>query len=425
MKLAHVTQIAVFYAPAEDRRVKVGRLALKSREILFEYDRQFLATKLELSPFKLPLQSGVVRGDPATLDGLMGVFDDSLPDGWGRLLIDRLAVQHGLTSASLTPLDRLAHVGSRSMGALVYEPEEPLDEPHVVTLAALAKEVEAVLSDASGADLERLIALGGSPKGARPKLLVQIAPNGDIHFGARRIEEGFSAWLVKFPAPTDDRHIASLEHAYFLMARAAGLDVPATRLLGRTKRRPPAFAIERFDRSGPNRIHMHTFGGLLQVPAAYSAFDYRDLLQLTRDLTVNEAAVAEMFRRACFNVFAHNRDDHTRNFAFLMNEQGAWTPSPAYDLTFSDGPGGEHTLLVAGEGKNPTAAHLRTLAKEMEVKKASQILEKVRDAVSGFHHFADEAGVPAKLRSRFEGVLAKMIAASNRMTSAPTRRRTE
>lgn len=413
MKLTHVTQVTVFYAPAEDRRIKVGRLALKSREILFEYDPHFLATKLELSPFKLPLQAGVVRGDPATLDGLMGVFDDSLPDGWGRLLIDRLAVQHGLSAASLTPLDRLVHVGSRSMGALVYEPETTLDEPQVVTLAELGREVEAVLTDAKGGDLQRLVALGGSPKGARPKLLVQIARNGDMHFGARRIGEGFTAWLVKFPAPTDDRHMASLEHAYFLMARAAGLEVPATQLLGRTKRSPGVFAIERFDRKGPKRIHMHTFGGLLQVPVAYPAFDYRDLLQLTRELTVNEAAVAEMFRRTCFNVFAHNRDDHTRNFAFLMNEQGAWVPSPAYDLTFSDGPAGEHTLLVAGEGKTPTTAHLRTLAKQMEVKKASPILEKVRGAVSNFRHFADEAGVPTKLRSRIERVLAKLTGASS------------
>jgi serine/threonine-protein kinase HipA len=408
VKLAHVSQVAVFYAPAEDRRIKVGRLALKSRQILFEYDSRFLATKLELSPFKLPLQGGVVTGDPATLDGLMGVFDDSLPDGWGRLLIDRLAVQHGLTAASLTPLDRLVHVGARSMGALVYEPEQPLDEPQIVTLAALAKDVEAVLTNAKVLDLERLIALGGSPKGARPKVLVQIAPNGDLHFGARRIKDDFTAWLVKFPTQTDDRHIASLEHAYFLMARAAGLDVPATQLLGRTTRSPGVFAIERFDRRGSERIHTHTFGGLLQVPPAYSAFDYRDLLQLTRDLTVNEAAVGEMFRRACFNVFAHNRDDHTRNFAFLMDEDGAWSPSPAYDLTFSDGPGGEHTLLVAGEGKNPTAAHLRTLAKELEVKKAPQILEKVRDKVSEFRRFADEAGVPAKLRNSVEPVLAKM-----------------
>ena len=245
----------------------------------------------------------------------MGVFDDSLPGGWGKLLIDRRAAELGLSAGALTPLDRLALVGSRSMGALVYEPETVLDDPTTVRLSELAKEAEAVLRDASGPNLETLIAVGGSPKGARPKVPIQLAANGEVHFGARNIEPGFTAWLLKFPAREDPPHSAALEHAYFLMAEAAGLDVPKTQLLGKTARRPGYFAIERFDRRGTTRIHTHTLGGLLHLPAAYPALDYIDLLKVTRDLTRSEAAVAQMFRRACFNVFAHNRDDHSRNFA--------------------------------------------------------------------------------------------------------------
>lgn len=407
MKLEHIEQVAVFYEPAAARRKRVGRLARKQRQILFEYDAAFLGAKLELSPFRLRLTPGVVVGQPDVFEGLMGVFEDSLPDGWGRLLIDRRAAELGISGGSLTPLDRLTVVGSRSMGALIYEPEIELDDPAVVRLSELAKDVDKVMRNAESADLERLIAVGGSPKGARPKVLIQLAPDGDVRFGAKDIQPGFTAWLVKFPAREDDPHSAPLEHAYFLMAKAAGLDVPRTQLLGKTKRGPGYFAIERFDRDGTTRIHTHTLGGLLHLPYGYAALDYRDLLKVTRELTRNEAAVAEMFRRACFNVFAHNRDDHSRNFAFLMDEQGAWRPSPAYDLTFASGPGGEHTMLVAGEGRAPGVAHLRALAAQVDLRHSTRIIDEVRAAIGRFKRFADKAGVPARLRENTARALAR------------------
>jgi serine/threonine-protein kinase HipA len=409
VKLQHVEQVAVFYEPAPDRRKRVGRLALKRRQILFEYDASFLGSKLELSPLHLRLTPDVVVG-PAVFEGLMGVFEDSLPDGWGRLLIDRRAAELGLSGGSLTPLDRLTVVGARAMGALVYEPELALDDPAAVKLSELAKQADLVMREAGGADLERLIALGGSPKGARPKVLIQLAPDGSVQFGAKAIQPGCTAWLVKFPARDDDPHSAALEHAYCLMAKAAGIDVPETRLLGKTKRSPGFFAIERFDREGATRIHTHTLGGLLQLPHGYTALDYRDLLQVTRELTRSEAAVAEMFRRACFNVFAHNRDDHSRNFAFLMNEQGTWRPSPAYDLTFAQGPGGEHTMLVAGEGLAPGSSHLTAVAAQAGLKHASKIIDEARAAIARFKRFADKAEVPARLRDR----TAKALAAARR-----------
>lgn len=398
MKLEQVEQVAIYYEPEQGRRMKVGRLALKARQILFQYDPAFLGSKLELSPVKLRLSPDVVVGSPDVLDGLMGVFDDSLPDGWGRLLIDRRAAELGLSGSSLTPLDRLTLVGARSMGALIYEPEIALDEPVVVKLSELAHETETVLEGNSGADLERLIAVGGSPKGARPKVLIQLSRTGELHFGAKTIRPGFTAWLVKFVSRDDDPHSASLEHSYFLMAKAAGINVPQTQLLGRTKRNPGYFAIERFDRVGTMRRHMHTLGGLLHLPHGYAALDYLDLLRVTRQLTRDESAVAEMFRRACFNVFARNRDDHTRNFAFLMDERGTWQPSPAYDLTFANGPGGEHTMLIAREGRAPDREHLLKLAKESDLRHAGTIVDEVRDAVDRFKEFAEQADVPARLR---------------------------
>lgn len=401
MTLQPIQQLAVYYEVSETERLRVGRLARKDREILFEYDTSFLASGLELSPLHLPLRPGVFVGPPAPFDGLMGVFDDSLPDGWGRLLIDRRAAELGISHTALTSLERLALVGSRSMGALTYEPEAAFDEPTVIALSRIAAETERVLAGTKTTALDALIALGGSPKGARPKVLIQIAPNGDVIAGARDIRPGHRAWLVKFPAPGDERHAGPLEHAYFLMANAAGIVVPRTQLLGRTTRKPGYFAIERFDRVGTSRVHMHTVGGLLHLPFGYGALDYTDLLKLVRQLTRDEAAVAEMFRRACFNVLAHNRDDHSRNFAFLMDRSGAWTQSPAYDLTLTEGPGGEHTTLVAGEGRAPTSGHLRKVADAADLKPrtAAAIIEEVRGVVARFGEFADEAGVPARLRS--------------------------
>ena len=410
MKLKPVDQLVVFYEPEQGRRIKVGRLARdRQRRILFEYDAAFLGSNLELSPFTLSLRPGVIQG-PGALDGLMGVFDDSLPDGWGKLLIDRRAAELELSPSSLSPLDRLTLVGARAMGALVYEPETAIEDPTIVKLSELAKETEIVLQGASGPDLERLIAVGGSPQGARPKVLIQLSPNGEVHFGARNIEPGFTAWLVKFRGPRDDASSAALEHSYFLMAKAAGLDVPRTQVLGKTTRNPGYFAIERFDRMGPVRRHTHTVGGLLDHPHDYKAFDYRDLLKITRRLTRDEAAVTEMFRRACVNVLGRNRDDHTRNFAFVMDEQGVWRASPAYDLTFADGPGGEHSMLICGEGKEPQREHLIRLGEEGDLKRPGAIIDEVRAAIDDFKGFADEAGVPPKRRD----AVAKALGISKR-----------
>jgi serine/threonine-protein kinase HipA len=397
-----VTRLTVSYEPEEGRRVVVGRLLRQGHGVLFEYDAGFIARGLSLSPFKLPLRSGVFRGEPSRFDGLMGLFDDSLPDGWGRLLIDRRARQQGYSAAQLGPLDRLSLVGSRAMGALVYEPEQAVAPPTVVKLKQLEQEIAMVLSDTESPDFERLFAIGGSPHGARPKALVQIDAKGALHAGESRALPGCTAWLVKFRAKGDGADSAAVEHAYFLMARAAGVDVPETRLLGRA---PGYFAVRRFDRDGARKTHQLTLAGLLDAPHTFPSVTYDDLLLATRRLVRAEPAVAELFRRACFNVLAHNRDDHSKNFSFLMSERGAWTVSPAYDLSYSDGPGGEHWMLVAGEGANPGRANLEALGRASDLKRPKPIIDEVRAAVDRFASFADEAGVPLKTRERIAKVL--------------------
>jgi serine/threonine-protein kinase HipA len=342
MSFRPTERLTVSYEPEEGRRLTVGRLARKRHEILFEYDAAFLKLGLQLSPFKLPLREGVTVGDPSLFDGLMGVFDDSLPDGWGRLLIDRRAAKAGIAPRQMGPLDRLALIGARSMGALVYEPSVGLTPPSVVSLPDISADAQAVVRDAKVTDLDRLVALGGSPQGARPKVLVQLSADGTVTYGSTQAIAGASAWLVKFRSAVDAPHVATLEYAYMKMAKAAGIDVPHTRMLCRTRGEPGYFATQRFDRDGKRKHHMLTLAGLLDAPHTRPTLTYQQLLEVTRALTSDETAVAEMFRRACFNVFAHNRDDHTRNFAFLMSDRGQWRPAPAYDITFSTGPAGEH-----------------------------------------------------------------------------------
>lgn len=409
MSFTPVTRLAVFYEPEAGRRWRVGRLLRQRRELFFEFDASFCATGLELSPFKLPLKAGVFRGDPTRFEGLMGLFDDSLPDGWGRLLLDRRARQHGYSAAQLGPLDRLSLVGRHAVGALVYEPEQTLEQPTVVRLAALEEEISTALADGPRADFERLFVIGGSPHGARPKALVQLDDRGVLHVGVAHALPGCTPWLLKFRSRHDAPESAALEHAYFLMGRAAGLEVPETRLLGR---RPGVFAIRRFDRDGVRRVHQLTLAGLLDAPHTSPSVTYEDLLLATRRLVKTERAVTELFRRACFNVLAHNRDDHSRNFSFVMNARGVWRPSPAYDLTWSEGPGGEHWMLVAGEGAHPGLPHLEALAKRGDVKRPGSVIDEVRAAVDRFVSFADEAGVPAKSRAR----VARSLGVPTRLT---------
>lgn len=402
MKFVPVNRLAVFWEPVEGDRRLVGRLARRRQDLFFEYDAQFLRTGIELSPFRLPLRPGVFAGEASRFDGLMGLFDDSLPDGWGRLLLDRRARTLGLSAAQFGPLDRLSLVGSMAMGALVYEPEQLTEVPTVVQLESLRKEIARVVADEDAGDLERLFAIGGSPHGARAKALVQIDAKGRLHAGVARALPGCTGWMLKFRARDDAADAGALEHAYFSMARAAGIDVPETQLLGKS---PGVFATRRFDRDGKRKVHQHTLAGLLEAPHTTPSVTYSDLLVAARRLVGSEVAVRELFRRACFNVFARNRDDHSKNFSFLMDESGQWRVSPAYDLSLSEGPGGEHWMLVAGEGANPGVTDLERLAKDVSLKRPRAIIDEVRGAVDRFAKHARAVGVSKKTLTRVARVL--------------------
>ena len=390
------TELLTVYLDAGERR-KVGRLALKDRRILFEYDTAFLGSGIEISPIKLQVNLGVFTCPDMIFDGLYGVFNDSLPDGWGRLLLDRTVEKHGINRRELTALDRLAYVGTHGMGALSYEPDRSAvkDDGSEITLDKLAEESALVLSGENEEVFEELLRLNGSSAGARPKIVAQVSEDKKriIHAG-QALKPGFEHWMIKFPSSQDVHDAGAVEYAYSLMAKEAGVVIPETHLFRAKKGR--YFGAKRFDRQGDRRIHMHSLSGLIHADHRNPSLDYDTILRVALVLTKNVTEAEKVYALACFNALAHNRDDHAKNFLFLLNERNEWVFAPAYDLTFSYGPGGEQSTMVMGEGKNPGVKQLLALGKKHAIKNAPDILARVQKAISRWRNHADKAGVTAK-----------------------------
>lgn len=369
----------------------VGRLAIRDRVIYFEYNNDFISGGMEISPFRLPLQRGVIELPARPFEGLAGVFNDSLPDGWGRLLFDRLLRSQGIIPANISPLDRLAHVGLSGMGALVYEPDNsPQSHQELIDLDHLALQTEEVLQGSSEDVLQELLALNGSSAGARPKALIAVSNDRkQITHGTEQLQQGFEPWLVKFPNTQDGQDAGAIEYVYALMAKEAGVMMPNVHLFS-SKKGAGYFAVKRFDRNGSQRQHMHTASGLLHSDFRTPSLDYEDLLNLTGALTKDIREVEKMYRLAVFNVLAHNRDDHAKNFSFLMDENGTWKLAPAYDLTFSSGPNGEQSTMVMGEGRNPKISHLIKLGQEAKLSKKliNEIIDQTASSLARWKDLA-------------------------------------
>ena len=374
----------------------VGRLAERNGIIYFEYDEDFVQNGVEISPFKLPLRNGVVELPSDPFEGLAGVFSDSLPDGWGRLLFDRMMRSQRISPSQISSLDRLAYVGLNGMGALVYEPDSsPPIIQEFIDLDHLATQTEKILEGASGEVITELFELNGSSAGARPKALIGVdQARKNISYGVNQLNDGFEHWLVKFPNSQDGIDSGAIEYVYALMAKEAGLYFPDVQLFSSQKGNG-FFGVKRFDRQENKRFHMHTVSGLIHSNFRFPSLDYEDLLSLTMALTKDIREVEKMFRLAVFNVMAHNRDDHAKNFSFLMNEFGEWKLSPAYDLTYSNGPGGEQSTMVMGEGRNITIEHLVKLGLEAKISKEliDQIIEKTAESLSKWIRLSKDYGV--------------------------------
>lgn len=393
--------------------VHVGDLAASSAGIVFEYAPAFVTLGLKLSPFGLPLTTlGLINGSNprGPLEGLHGLFADSLPDGWGRLLMDRAFSARGIDRSQITPLMRLTYLGTRTMGALTYEPADtpgeragaPLD------LALMAVESLRIFRGPPGEVLPEVLRAGDSPAGARPKIIAGVRDDfGDFVTGDGTMPSGYRHWLIKFTTPATGHDEGQIEAAYADIARAAGIDMPETHLFEAAARR--YFGVARFDRlaqDADRRRHVHTLAGLLNV-GLDAALDYRHLIRATSQLVADHAATCEVVRRAVFNVLAHNRDDHAKNHAFLMEADGRWRLTPAYDLTFSAGPNGEHHLTVAGAGGAPTLSHIHELAElgGVTATELYAIVEQVSDAIATWDATARHYGVRLGRRRAISKVL--------------------
>lgn len=311
------------------------------RKIAFAYTPDWVQAGFPISPFSLPVKDGVFMPASMNFGGLFGVFADSLPDAWGQLLMNRMLRRSGVNPDEVGQLDRLAIIGEAGMGALCYLPaRESWPTESISDLDELALECRRILNHEDSRDADRLFRLAGSSGGARPKVMTD-------------------EWIIKFPASTEDPDSGVMEKAYMDCAQRCGINVPESRLLP-SSRCGGYFSVRRFDRTfRPDgtvlRHHVLTAAALLELDWRSPSLDYHILMKLTRILCSERTEdVEQMYRRMCFNVFAHNRDDHSKNFSFIyQDEKDRWSLSPAYDLTWSSTYYGEHTTTVDGNGKDP------------------------------------------------------------------------
>jgi serine/threonine-protein kinase HipA len=393
------------------RSTEVGTLVWSrdERRAYFEYGREFLDAPLPLSPLNLAVSAGLKAAPYQPFDGLHGLFNDSLPDGWGRLLLDRRLQKQNYDHRALSPLDRLAYVGTVGMGALRYIPDKTFghSESGKVDLDWLASQAEQVQREVETADVDCLLQMQGGSAGARPKIMIGLDPiKGSVVSDlGRGVPQGYEPWMVKFKSNNDPEEVGSEEYAYSLMASAAGVEMSPSRLL--KTRKESYFAVRRFDRPPEGNVHVQTASGLLDVDHRTPQIDYDNLLRLTRQLTRDERHVRQMFRRMVFNVLTHNRDDHSKNHAFRMDADGLWHPTPAYDLTLSDGPAGEHSLAVAGEGRAPGRDHIMKVAKDASIPKAEAdaIFEEVRSTIAKWPEYASSAALSDRRTSEIDHLL--------------------
>jgi serine/threonine-protein kinase HipA len=343
----------------------LGTLADNRRELLFEYAPAALAQGLELSPRHLKLQAAAYGNFPDYLDKLPGLIADALPDGWGRLLMDKQFRRAGIDLASLSVLDRLAFIGNRSMGALSFAPPSADDiQTQDFSLLALAQEVNKIVAGKDSAALTQLALMGGSPHGARPKVLVNYEPGSGVI--SSDTHAAGSPWLIKFPAQNEHKEVCAIEDLYAKLATNCGIKMPRTQYF-KLNSSLSAFGIKRFDRVADMRVPTHTLAGLLHTNFRLPALDYTTFLRATRFLTQDEREVKKAYLRCVFNVIMHNRDDHAKNISYCLTRDRQWQLAPGYDLTFSQGAGGEHQMDICGEGRNPGKEHLLRLAKDAEV----------------------------------------------------------
>ncbi|PPT92913.1 phosphatidylinositol kinase [Xanthomonas arboricola pv. arracaciae] len=394
------------------QRWPLGTLADDGRQIIFEYSAEALTNGIEFSPRHLKLRPSAYGPFPKEIGYLPGLIYDCLPDGWGLLLMDRLLRRAGLDTTRISPLDRLAFIGNRAMGALAFAPPQNESAETVDwSLPQLAKAAQNVSNDDVKA-LRALALAGGSPHGARPKALITFDPV------TRTVSTAENAigkpWLVKFPAQSEHTEVCAIEHVYAQMARECGITMGPTEYfdLGTDL---AAFGTQRFDRVGQLRVPVHSLAGALHADFRIPCLDYETVLRATFFFTQNAHEVMAAFRLCVFNVVFNNRDDHAKNFSLRMNEDHRWDFAPGYDLTFNPGPGGHHQTSVMGEALAPGRTHLLALAAKLGLRprEVQQIIDRTCAVAEGLAMALRDA----KVRRESVGTIAHAVASNVRRCS--------
>lgn len=397
---------------------EVGRLSIDPRRALpyFEYNREWFETGLDISPLnasiKLPQNMRPIFGASEKIYQKLPPFlADSLPDAWGNELFEQWRQQQGIKLGEITPLDKLAFIGKRAMGALEFQPEtsnfvlkESLDLKALIDLASqiYTQREQAHIHPDESLTMQALLAVGTSAGGRQPKAIIAVnRETGDIRSGQIGGLKGYEYCILKFG--NHERSTAELEMAYYEMAVKAGIKMMPCWLIDIEGEQH--FVTKRFDRDGERKIHMQTLAAL--YPEADS---YERLLWVCRKMQLSEQDSEEVFRRMVFNILANNTDDHNKNFSFLMDEQGRWSLSPAYDMTYIFNTGGflpetRHCLMIRGKYTDITLDDVMQLAAENGIRKAGSIIHQVVEAIKDFRQFASKHGAKERWINAIENTL--------------------
>lgn len=349
----------------------IGKLALTPDNLCaFEYNVSYLQTGVSISPFFLPLKAQVFVAKRDPFAGNFGVFDDSLPDGWGNLILDRYLKEKGINPYQLNILQRLSLIGKAGRGALEYHPDNSVMEDNdYLELNKIAEDAEKLLNsdEYTSGSLEALYKHGGSSGGARPKVFLKI--DGE-------------EWMVKFKAGIDPKNVGEIEYNYSLLAKECGIEMPETRLF-----EGKYFGVKRFDREEKQKFHVISAAGIMNADYRIPSLDYETLLTVCLNLTRDMEEVYKLYRLMVFNVLIGNKDDHAKNFAFILKNR-EWKLSPAYDILPNEGFNGYHTTTVDGKG-NPTKEDIFAVAKAvgLDTKKAKLIFDEMADKINAFNVF--------------------------------------
>lgn len=340
--------------------------------IAFEYSDDFIQSGFSISPLSLPLIKKVyLPEDYFIFQGLFGVFNDSLPDGWGRLIVDRYLSSKGINLHEISLLDRLAVISDYGMGALEYKPEYEIIkfDNSSYDLDKLSKDCANLFEDKQVGNIDELFNMAGSSGGARPKVLVSY--NNE-------------QWIIKFAGRNDISESGIMEYDYNTTAKECGIEVPEHKLFS-SNICHGYFGVKRFDRLNSKKIHMVSACGLLETSHRIPNLDYNQLMKLTFKITNSMEEVKKMYRLMVFNVLAHNRDDHGKNFSYIYDEmEKRYKLSPAYDLTYSFSVNNEHATTINGKGRDILVGDMLDVAKksDVDIRFAKNVIKEIQEKTS-------------------------------------------